>query len=76
MRCGTSALGQAPTVPEGASGHWCSTYDDGLQFIEEGGLRDWPMLEGIDSAFSFQYPLESASAGMRFLLAFGRLGER
>ena len=36
----------------------CGTYDDGLQFIEEGGLQDRTALERIDSAFSAQYSVE------------------
>ncbi|KAI1793340.1 hypothetical protein LXA43DRAFT_1002040 [Ganoderma leucocontextum] len=36
----------------------CGTYDDGLKFIEEGGLEDRPSLESIDTSFAPKYPVE------------------
>ena len=36
----------------------CGTYDDGLKFIEEGGLEDRVPLERIDTSFAPKYSVE------------------
>lgn len=36
----------------------CGTYDDGLRFIEEGGLQDRTALGRIDTAYGSEYPVE------------------
>ncbi|TFK88710.1 hypothetical protein K466DRAFT_598405 [Polyporus arcularius HHB13444] len=37
----------------------CGTYDDGLKFIEEGGLEDRNSLSRIDTSFASKYPVDS-----------------
>lgn len=38
----------------------CATYDEGLKFIEEGGLEARTPLKAIDTAFASKYPVERA----------------